>query len=189
MQDSVKSSEQLKNVAAPRSIAEVVDFSSLNYDISQNGLTTKLSLDSKQLNQVIKLSTKEDDQTAQDMAFSIEKEQVRIQSSVQLGFISSKEDIYASPKVEGDKLEFEVDSVHLGNLPLLKSLVMNQIKERLNQGDNSEISVEGNSIRLPLTLSYVKIQQIKATDGKLDLTLTLDSSLLSNLSSLLTSNN
>ncbi|MBP2623308.1 hypothetical protein [Streptococcus oricebi] len=186
VQGSVKSSEQLKNLPKPNSIAEILDLSKANYNLTSDGLTTDLLLDSRQFSQLIKFSSQDDQGSEQNMAFTIEGDHLRIQSPVKLAFLDSKADIDAVPRVVENQLELEFKAVRLGNLPIPKSILINQLKTSL--GDQDNVRLVGDRLRIDLPQTFFTVKQVEVKDSKLALQVSLSQNLLDSLNGLMNTN-
>ena len=80
---SVQSSDQLKNVEDSISLASIVESGLQNATLGTNGVSTELTIDSKQFNRLLKnyLSNNQN-QVLLDSAYSIEGDKLRLQLPV-----------------------------------------------------------------------------------------------------------
>ena len=88
---SINPNEQLKNVQANTSWESMIEPTLNNANATAQGVSTEVSLNSVQLNQLLKSSlTDSDNQELLNGAYSIEGNKLRIQYPVKLFFIDSK---------------------------------------------------------------------------------------------------
>ena len=119
---SINPSEQLKNVQANTSWESMIEPTLSNANVTAQGVSTEVSLNSVQLNQVLKSSlTDSENQELLNGAYSIEGNKLRIQYPVKLFFIDSKLDLEVDVTVKGSALYITIDSAKLGILPIPKS--------------------------------------------------------------------
>ena len=162
---SINPSEQLKNVQANTSWESMIEPALSNANVTAQGVSTEVSLNSVQLNQVLKSSlTDSENQELLNGAFSIEGNKLRIQYPVKLFFIDSKLDIEVDVTVKGSALYITIDNAKLGILPIPKSWVTGMLKQRL-QDSNSTITTEGDSFLLALPQSPFSIDKISLQNG------------------------
>ena len=162
---SINPSEQLKNVQANTSWESMIEPTLSNANVTAQGVSTEVSLNSVQLNQVLKSSlTDSENQELLNGAYSIEGNKLRIQYPVKLLFIDSKLDLEVDVTVRDNVLHITIDSAKLGSLPIPKSWVTGMLKQRL-QGSSSAITTEGDSFLLALPQSQFSIDKISLQNG------------------------
>lgn len=162
---SINPNEQLKNVQASTSWESMIEPTLNNANVTAQGVSTEVSLNSVQLNQVLKSSlTESENQELLNSAYSIEGNKLRIQYPVKLIFIDSKLDLEVDVTVKGSALYITIDSAKLGILPIPKSWVTGMLKQQL-QTSNSTITTEGDSFLLPLPRSPFSIDKISLQNG------------------------
>ena len=162
---SINPNEQLKNVQANTSWESMIEPTLKNANVTAQGVSTEVSLNSVQLNQLLKSSlTDSDNQELLNGAYSIEGNKLRIQYPVKLLFIDSKLDLEVDVTVKGSALYITIDSAKLGILPIPKSWVTGMLKQQL-QTSNSTITTEGDSFLLSLPQSPFSIDKISLQNG------------------------
>ena len=162
---SINPNEQLKNVQANTSWESMIEPTLSNANVTAQGVSTEVSLNSVQLNQVLKSSlTDSENQELLNGAYSIEGNKLRIQYPVKLLFIYSKLDLEVDVTVKGSALYITIDSAKLGILPIPKSWVTGMLKQQL-QTSNSTITTEGDSFLLSLPQSPFSIDKISLQNG------------------------
>ena len=162
---SINPNEQLKNVQANTSWESMIEPTLKNANVTAQGVSTEVSLNSVQLNQLLKSSlTDSDNQELLNGAYSIEGNKLRIQYPVKLLFIDSKLDLEVDVTVKGSALYITIDSAKLGILPIPKSWVTGMLKQQL-QVPNSSITTEGDSFLLSLPQSPFSIDKISLQNG------------------------
>ncbi len=162
---SINPNEQLKNVQANTSWESMIEPTLSNANVTAQGVSTEVSLNSVQLNQVLKSSlTDSENQELLNGAYSIEGNKLRIQYPVKLLFIDSKLDLEVDVTVKGSALYITIDSAKLGILPIPKSWVTGMLKQQL-QASNSSITTEGDSFLLSLPQSPFSIDKISLQNG------------------------
>ena len=162
---SINPNEQLKNVQANTSWESMIEPTLNNANATAQGVSTEVSLNSVQLNQLLKSSlTDSDNQELLNGAYSIEGNKLRIQYPVKLFFIDSKLDLEVDVTVKGSALYITIDSAKLGILPIPKSWVTGMLKQQL-QTSNSTITTEGDSFLLALPQSQFSINKISFQNG------------------------
>ena len=162
---SINPNEQLKNVQANTSWESMIEPTLNNANVTAQGVSTEVSLNSVQLNQLLKSSlTDSDNQELLNGAYSIEGNKLRIQYPVKLLFIDSKLDLEVDVTVKGSALYITIDSAKLGILPIPKSWVTGMLKQQL-QTSNSTITTEGDSFLLSLPQSPFSIDKISLQNG------------------------
>ena len=162
---SINPSEQLKNVQANTSWERIIEPTLSNANVTAQGVSTEVSLNSVQLNQLLKSSlTDSENQELLNSAYGIEGNKLRIQYPVKLFFIDSKLDLEVDVTVKGSALYITIDNAKLGILPIPKSWVTDMLKQRL-QASNSSITTEGDSFFLSLPQSPFSIDKISLQNG------------------------
>ena len=162
---SINPSEQLKNIQANTSWESMIEPTLKNANVTAQGVSTEVSLNSVQLNQLLKSSlTDSENQELLNSAYSIEGNKLRIQYPVKLFFIDSKLDLEVDVTVKGSALYITIDSAKLGILPIPKSWVTGMLKQQL-QAPNSSITAEGDSFLLSLPQSPFSIDKISLQNG------------------------
>ena len=162
---SINPNEQLKNVQANTSWESMIEPTLNNANVTAQGVSTEVSLNSVQLNQLLKSSlTDSDNQELLNGAYSIEGNKLRFQYPVKLLFIDSKLDLEVDVTVKGSALYITIDSAKLGILPIPKSWVTGMLKQQL-QTSNSTITTEGDSFLLSLPQSPFSIDKISLQNG------------------------
>jgi len=162
---SINPNEQLKNVQANTSWESMIEPTLNNANATAQGVSTEVSLNSVQLNQLLKSSlTDSDNQELLNGAYSIEGNKLRIQYPVKLFFIDSKLDLEVDVTVKGSALYITIDSAKLGSLPIPKSWVTGMLKQQM-QASNSSITTEGDSFLLALPQSQFSINKISFQNG------------------------
>ena len=162
---SINPNEQLKNVQANTSWESMIEPTLNNANATAQGVSTEVSLNSVQLNQLLKSSlTDSDNQELLNGAYSIEGNKLRIQYPVKLLFIGSKLDLEVDVTVRDNVLHITIDSAKLGSLPIPKSWVTGMLKQQV-QTSNSTITTEGDSFLLPLPQSPFSIDKISLQNG------------------------
>ena len=162
---SINPNEQLKNVQANTSWESMIEPTLKNANVTAQGVSTEVSLNSVQLNQLLKSSlTDSDNQELLNGAYSIEGNKLRIQYPVKLLFIDSKLDLEVDVTVKGSALYITIDSAKLGILPIPKSWVTGMLKQQM-QASNSSITTEGDSFLLALPQSQFSINKISFQNG------------------------
>ena len=167
----VDPNEQIKNRES-QNITQILDFSKLQMETNETGLSTEVELNSQQLASLTKASLAEDS-PAQDMALGLEGEEIRMEMPVKLGFFPSKLVLYGQPRFEGENFVLQVTRTKLGSLPLPKGIYLYFIKQGLQQSA-SQIRLEGDNIQVPLSFPVGKVTEVKVGSGKLLLKLNLD---------------
>lgn len=162
---SINPSEQLKNIQANTSWESMIEPTLKNANVTAQGVSTEVSLNSVQLNQLLKSSlTDSENQELLNSAYSIEGNKLRIQYPVKLFFIDSKLDLEVDVTVKGSAMYITIDSAKLGILPIPKSWVTGMLKQQL-QAPNSSITAEGDSFLLSLPQSPFSIDKISLQNG------------------------
>ncbi|WP_314366775.1 hypothetical protein [uncultured Streptococcus sp.] len=162
---SVNQSEQLKNVQGSASWMSIIEPALSNANVTAQGVSTEVSLNSVQLNQVLKSSlTNSENQELLNSVYSIEGNKLRIQYPVKLLFIDSKLDLEVDVTVRDNVLHITIDSAKLGSLPIPKSWVTGMLKQQMH-ASNSSITTEGDSFLLALPQSQFSINKISFQSG------------------------
>ena len=162
---SVNQSEQLKNVQGSASWMSIIEPALSNANVTAQGVSTEVSLNSVQLNQVLKsFLADSENQELLNSVYSIEGNKLRIQYPVKLLFIDSKLDLEVDVTVRDNVLHITIDSAKLGSLPIPKSWVIGMLKQQM-QASNSSITTEGDSFLLALPQSQYSINKISFQNG------------------------
>ena len=162
---SVNQSEQLKNVQGSASWMSIIEPALSNANVTAQGVSTEVSLNSVQLNQVLKsFLADSENQELLNSVYSIEGNKLRIQYPVKLLFIDSKLDLEVDVTVRDNVLHITIDSAKLGSLPIPKSWVTGMLKQQM-QASNSSITTEGDSFLLALPQSQYSINKISFQNG------------------------
>ena len=162
---SVNQSEQLKNVQGSASWMSIIEPALSNANVTAQGVSTEVSLNSVQLNQVLKsFLADSENQELLNSVYSIEGNKLRIQYPVKLLFIDSKLDLEVDVTVRDNVLHITIDSAKLGSLPIPKSWVTGMLKQQM-QASNSSITTEGDSFLLALPQSQFSINKISFQNG------------------------
>ena len=162
---SVNQSEQLKNVQGSASWMSIIEPALSNANVTAQGVSTEVSLNSVQLNQVLKSSLADsENQELLNSVYSIEGNKLRIQYPVKLLFSGSKLDLEVDVTVRDNVLHITIDSAKLGSLPIPKSWVTGMLKQQM-QASNSSITTEGDSFLLALPQSQFSINKISFQNG------------------------
>ena len=163
--ESVNQSEQLKNVQGSASWMSIIEPALSNANVTAQGVSTEVSLNSVQLNQVLKsFLADSENQELLNSVYSIEGNKLRIQYPVKLLFIDSKLDLEVDVTVRDNVLHITIDSAKLGSLPIPKSWVTGMLKQQM-QASNSSITTEGDSFLLALPQSQYSINKISFQNG------------------------
>ena len=162
---SVNQSQQLKNVQGSASWMSIIEPALSNANVTAQGVSTEVSLNSVQLNQVLKsFLADSENQELLNSVYSIEGNKLRIQYPVKLLFIDSKLDLEVDVTVRDNVLHITIASAKLGSLPIPKSWVTGMLKQQM-QASNSSITTEGDSFLLALPQSQFSINKISFQNG------------------------
>ena len=128
---SIQSSDQLKNVESTISLSSMVESGLQNATVGTNGLSTEITINSKQLNQLLKpFLTDNQSQELLESAYSIEGDKLRLQLPIKILGIDSKLDLRFYAAYENRTLRFDLASSRLGNLPVPKPIVASILQNR-----------------------------------------------------------
>ncbi|KXT83861.1 hypothetical protein STRDD11_01258 [Streptococcus sp. DD11] len=162
---SVNQSEQLKNVQGSASWMSIIEPTLSNANLTAQGVNTEVSLNSVQLNQVLKsFLADSQNQELLDSAYSIDGNKLRIQYPVRLAFVDSKLDLEVDVTVADNILHVNVDSAKLGAFPIPKSLVTGLLRQQLEKSDSS-VRTEGDSFLFSLPETQFSIKKINFQNG------------------------
>ncbi|MBP2621979.1 hypothetical protein ACVRXQ_03065 [Streptococcus panodentis] len=162
---SVNQSEQLKNVQGSASWMSIIEPTLSNANLTAQGVNTEVSLNSVQLNQVLKsFLADSQNQELLDSAYSIDGNKLRIQYPVRLAFVDSKLDLEVDVTVADNVLHVNVDSAKLGAFPIPKSLVTGLLRQQLEKSDSS-VRTEGDSFLFSLPETQFSIKKINFQNG------------------------
>lgn len=168
---SVSRNEQLKNIEARETLNSIVEANSSNANITEQGVSTELALNSVQFNQVLKtLMSDSQQQELLDSAYSLNGNQMRVQYPVRLGFFDSKLDLGLNVTVTDNVLRLRVENARLGSLPVPKSLVTSMLKSRLTKS-NVGVETEGDQFLVALPQSIFSVNKANVQNGMLRLQL------------------
>ena len=154
---SVNQSEQLKNVQGSASWMSIIEPALSNANVTAQGVSTEVSLNSVQLNQVLKSSlTDSENQELLNSIYSIEGNKLRIQYPVKLLFIDSKLDLEVDVTVRDNVLHITIDSAKLGSLPIPKSTEGDSFLLALPQSQFSinKISFQNGAAKIQFSMGY-----------------------------------
>lgn len=170
---SVQSSDQLKNVEDSISLASIVESGLQNATLGTNGVSTELTIDSKQFNRLLKnyLSNNQN-QVLLDSAYSIEGDKLRLQLPVKILGISSKLDMRFQVAVDNHTLRFDLASSHLGSLPVPKAIVASILQDRL-KNQSSNLAMDRQTILVSLPDSQFKITDLSVQENAAKVKLTM----------------
>ena len=168
---SIQSSDQLKNVESTISLSSMVESGLQNATVGTNGLSTEITINSKQLNQLLKpFLTDNQSQELLESAYSIEGDKLRLQLPIKILGIDSKLDLRFYAAYENHTLRFDLASSRLGNLPVPKaSILQNRLKDQ-----SSNLAMEQETILVSLPESQFKITGLNIQDDTAKVKLTMN---------------
>ena len=112
---SIQSSDQLKNVESTISLSSMVESGLENATVGTNGLSTEITINSKQFNQLLKsFLTDNQSQELLESAYSIEGDKLRLQLPIKILGVDSKLDLRFYAAYENHTLRFDLASSRLG---------------------------------------------------------------------------
>ena len=159
---SIQSSDQLKNVESTISLSSMVESGLQNATVGTNGLSTEITINSKQLNQLLKpFLTDNQSQELLESAYSIEGDKLRLQLPIKILGIDSKLDLRFYAAYENRTLRFDLASSRLGNLPVPKA-------------QSSNLAMEQETILVSLPESQFKITGLNIQDDTAKVKLTMN---------------
>lgn len=173
---SIQSSDQLKNVESTISLSSMVESGLQNATVGTNGLSTEITINSKQLNQLLKpFLTDNQSQELLESAYSIEGDKLRLQLPIKILGIDSKLDLRFYAAYENHTLRFDLASSRLGNLPVPKAIVASILQNRLKD-QSSNLAMEQETILVSLPESQFKIIGLNIQDNTAKVKLTMNMS-------------
>ena len=119
-----------------------------NATVGTNGLSTEITINSKQFNQLLKpFLTDNQNQELLESAYSIEGDKLRLQLPIKILGVDSKLDLRFHAAYENHTLRFDLASSRLGNLPVPKAIVASILQNRLKD-QFSNLAMEQETIAL-----------------------------------------
>lgn len=171
---SIQSSDQLKNVESTISLSSMVESGLQNATVGTNGLSTEITINSKQFNQLLKsFLTDNQNQELLESAYSIEGDKLRLQLPIKILGIDSKLDLRFHAAYENHTLRFDLASSRLGNLPIPKAIVASILQNRLKD-QSSNLAMEQETILVSLPESQFKIIGLNIQDNTAKVKLTMN---------------
>ena len=171
---SIQSSDQLKNVESTISLSSMVESGLQNATVGTNGLSTEITINSKQLNQLLKpFLTDNQSQELLESAYSIEGDKLRLQLPIKILGIDSKLDLRFYAAYENRTLRFDLASSRLGNLPVPKAIVASILQNRLKD-QSSNLAMDQKTILVSLPESQFKITGLNIQDDTAKVKLTMN---------------
>lgn len=145
-----------------------------NATVGTNGLSTEITINSKQLNQLLKpFLTDNQSQELLESAYSIEGDKLRLQLPIKILGIDSKLDLRFYAAYENRTLRFDLASSRLGNLPVPKAIVASILQNRLKD-QSSNLAMEQETILVSLPESQFKITGLNIQDDTAKVKLTMN---------------
>ena len=170
----IQSSDQLKNVESTISLSSMVESGLQNATVGTNGLSTEITINSKQLNQLLKsFLTDNQNQELLESAYSIEGDKLRLQLPIKILGVDSKLDLRFHAAYENHTLRFDLASSRLGNLPVPKAIVASILQNRLKD-QSSNLAMEQETILVSLPESQFKIIGLNIQDNTAKVKLTMN---------------
>lgn len=171
---SIQSSDQLKNVESTISLSSMVESGLQNATVGTNGLSTEITINSKQFNQLLKsFLTDNQSQELLESAYSIEGDKLRLQLPIKILGVDSKLDLRFHAAYENHTLRFDLASSRLGNLPVPKAIVASILQNRLKD-QSSNLAMEQETILVSLPESQFKIIGLNIQDNTAKVKLTMN---------------
>ncbi|RSK04019.1 hypothetical protein D8809_02285 [Streptococcus gordonii] len=171
---SIQSSDQLKNVESTISLSSMVESGLQNATVGTNGLSTEITINSKQFNQLLKsFLTDNQNQELLESAYSIEGDKLRLQLPIKILGVDSKLDLRFHAAYENHTLRFDLASSRLGNLPVPKAIVASILQNRLKD-QSSNLAMEQETILVSLPESQFKIIGLNIQDNTAKVKLTMN---------------
>lgn len=171
---SIQSSDQLKNVESTISLSSMVESGLQNATVGTNGLSTEITINSKQFNQLLKsFLTDNQNQELLESAYSIEGDKLRLQLPIKILGVDSKLDLRFHATYENHTLRFDLASSRLGNLPVPKAIVASILQNRLKD-QSSNLAMEQETILVSLPESQFKIIGLNIQDNTAKVKLTMN---------------
>lgn len=145
-----------------------------NATVGTNGLSTEITINSKQLNQLLKpFLTDNQSQELLESAYSIEGDKLRLQLPIKILGVDSKLDLRFYAAYENRTLRFDLASSRLGNLPVPKAIVASILQNRLKD-QSSNLAMEQETILVSLPESQFKITGLNIQDDTAKVKLTMN---------------
>ena len=162
---SVNQREQLKNIEGSASWTSIIEPALSNANVTAQGISTEVSLNTAQVNQLLKTFLS-DDQNKEllEAVYSINGDKLRVQYPFKLAFVDSKVDLDLDVVFINNALHFDITSAKLGNFPIPKSLVTAILKQHLAANNNS-IAIEGDRFIFSLPQSQFSIDKVSLQDN------------------------
>ena len=171
---TIQSSDQLKNVESTISLSSMVESGLENATVGTNGLSTEITINSKQFNQLLKsFLTDNQSQELLESAYSIEGDKLRLQLPIKILGVDSKLDLRFYAAYENHTLRFDLASSRLGNLPGPKAIVASILQNRLKD-QSSNLAMEQETILVSLPESQFKITGLNIQDNTAKVKLTMN---------------
>ena len=171
---SIQSSDQLKNVESTISLSSMVESGLQNATVGTNGLSTEITINSKQFNQLLKsFLTDNQNQELLESAYSIEGDKLRLQLPLKILGVDSKLDLRFHAAYENHTLRFDLASSRLGNLPVPKAIVASILQNRLKD-QSSNLAMEQETILVSLPEAQFKIIGLNIQDNTAKVKLTMN---------------
>ena len=169
---SIPEGEQLRNVQAGSSFIELAQNAVSNASVSTEGLSTELTLNSVQLNQVVKTSAGSalENSDYEKMALGMDGNDLHVKVPVSLGPVDSYLDLMMTGQVENNVMKLTVTGAKLGKMPIPKSLVLNYLKDQSSQ-DGSALTVSGDQILLEIPQAGYSIPKARVENGNAKVTI------------------
>lgn len=162
---SVNQREQLKNIEGSASWTSIIEPALSNANVTAQGISTEVSLNTAQVNQLLKSSLSGDqNKELLEAVYSINGDKLRVQYPLKLAFVNSKVDLDLDVVFINNVLHFDITSAKLGKFPIPKSLVTAILKQHLAANNNS-IATEGDRFIFPLPQSQFSIDKVSLQDN------------------------
>lgn len=162
---SVNSKEQLKNIEGSASWTSIIEPALSNANVTAQGISTEVSLNTAQVNQLLKTSLSGDqNKELLEAVYSINGDKLRVQYPLKLAFVDSKVDLDLDVVFINNALHFDITSAKLGKFPIPKSLVTAILKQHLAANNNS-IATEGDHFIFSLPQSQFSIDKVSLKDN------------------------
>ena len=147
-----------------------------NATVGTNGLSTEITINSKQFNQLLKsFLTDNQSQELLESAYSIEGDKLRLQLPIKILGVDSKLDLRFHAAYENNTLRFDLANSRLGNLPVPKAIVASILQNRLKD-QSSNLAMEQETILVSLPESQFKITGLNIQDNTAKVKLTMNMS-------------
>lgn len=162
---SVNSKEQLKNIEGSTSWTSIIEPALSNANVTAQGISTEVSLNTAQVNQLLKTSLSGDqNKELLEAVYSINGDKLRVQYPLKLAFVDSKVDLELGVVFINNALHFDITSAKLGKFPIPKSLVTAILNQHLVANNNS-IAIEGDRFIFSLPQSQFSIDKVSLQDN------------------------